>query len=424
MKIVISSDLYWPTMNGISTFSRNLARGMSERGHDVLVIAPSQNNIRHEEVDGSYRIARLTSHNFPFYHSQTATLPERRKFVGLSVPRFYVDNGFRICIAPQREIRRIIDDFQPDIIHNQQFLLVGQSILYYANKRNIPIIHTNHVLPENILNNLRLIAPFSRPIAHAMKHGGITFMRKFDYITMPTQLAVDLNVNTHPARNKITVPIEVVSNGIELTRFSPATPPPSIFKKFKIPTDTPIIAYIGRIDTEKHIPALVAAFYQIQKSTKAHLLLVGDGIDMANIKDQIRRLGIMRKTTLTGRIDHDSDDIVDLYRASTVFCIPSPSDSQSIVTLEAMACGQPIVAVDAGALRELCHHGRNGFLCEKDNVDQISDGLLKIVTDPALRAKFSAASLALAQKHDLAYTLDRFESIYRSVIKSKKTSAE
>ena len=42
MKILIAADLHWPTINGVATFSRNLAQGLADRGHEVVVIAPSQ----------------------------------------------------------------------------------------------------------------------------------------------------------------------------------------------------------------------------------------------------------------------------------------------------------------------------------------------------------------------------------------------
>jgi glycogen synthase len=56
MKILIASDLHYPTINGVATFSRNLAKGLADRGHDVLVIAPSQTGKKSKEVDGNHVI--------------------------------------------------------------------------------------------------------------------------------------------------------------------------------------------------------------------------------------------------------------------------------------------------------------------------------------------------------------------------------
>jgi len=128
-------------------------------------------------------------------------------------------------------------------------------------------------------------------------------------------------------------------------------------------------------------------------------------------------LGVFDHVTFTGRVSEEDKQL--LHQIGTVFAMPSPMELQSIATLEAMASGQPVVAVDAGALKELCQDGRNGFLCRQDDIVQISQSLVKIITDPSLRQEFSDESLAIARAHDLNYTLDRFEEIYGSLIKPR-----
>ena len=61
MKILIVSDLHYPTINGVATFSRNLAKGLADRGHEVLVIAPSQTGKHYKEVDGNHVIHRTVA---------------------------------------------------------------------------------------------------------------------------------------------------------------------------------------------------------------------------------------------------------------------------------------------------------------------------------------------------------------------------
>jgi glycosyltransferase involved in cell wall biosynthesis len=109
-----------------------------------------------------------------------------------------------------------------------------------------------------------------------------------------------------------------------------------------------------------------------------------------------------------------------LHKIGTVFCMPSPAELQSIVALESMASGLPIVAVDAGAVKELCQDERNGFLCHKDDVKAITTGLLKILTDSKLREKMGAESLKIAKEHSIEHTLNRFEQIYKTEISAKK----
>jgi glycosyltransferase involved in cell wall biosynthesis len=243
-----------------------------------------------------------------------------------------------------------------------------------------------------------------------LRQYGMRFHSKADFITMPTQSAITMFNITE----KVTVPMEAVSNGIDLVKFQPGKPSSEIYETYKLPQDTPIITYVGRIDVEKHLPILFQAFAEVRKQHDAHLLIVGSGQDMLNLKDIAHDLGIYKHITFTGRVSEE--DKVLLHQIGTVFAMPSPTELQSIATLEAMASGQPVVAVDAGALRELCQDERNGFLCEKDNVQQIADGLSAIIGDSKLRKKMSDESLAIAHTHDLNTTLDRFEQIYTDVI--------
>ena len=389
MKILIASDLHWPAVNGVATFSRNLAQGLAAHGHEVLVIAPSQTGKKYKEVDGNYAIIRTAAIPFPFYQN------------------------FMISLSPYREVKKIINEFQPDVIHIQMLLMIGQAVMKYGNKMGIPIVSTNHAMPENLMDNLRLLAPVAKPINFMLKRYGTRFHSKADYVTLPTKAAIGMFGSSV---DKVACPIEAVSNGIDLSRFTVSEPSKEVMKKFKIPTGVPIISYIGRLDAEKHLSVLLKAFEQVLSKTKAHLLIVGFGTDSDNLKLIAYESGLSKHITFTGRVS--DEEIVALHKIGTVYCMPSPAELQSIATLEAMASGQPIVAVNAGALWELCQDGRNGFLCEQDNDKQIANSLLKIVKDSKLRKKMSKESVAIAATHDLQYTLKRFEEIYTDLIKA------
>jgi glycosyltransferase involved in cell wall biosynthesis len=392
MKILIAADLHWPTINGVATFSRNLAQGLASRGHEVMVIAPSQrrSGLRGEEVDGNYTIKRVASVPFPFYQN------------------------FRISLAPQLEVKKIIHEFEPDLIHLQMCLTIGNAARKIALKYNIPLVATNHAIPDNLLDNLKLLAPMSKPISYALTEYGVRFHAKADYVTLPTQSAIDLF-----DYDRLSIPIEPVSNGIDLSKFRPTEASTDIYKKFSLPTDKPIVTYVGRTDVEKHLHVLIEAFRDIHSRARRapHLLIVGSGTDFEHLKNLTYEYNIHDYVTFTGRVT--DEEIIELHKVGTVFAMPSPAELQSIATLEAMASGKPVVAVDAGALKELCQDSENGFLCERDNVAEFGDGILKILDDPELIERFSRKSLEIASHHDIKNTLDKFEDIYGKVMKMK-----
>ena len=388
MKILIAADLHWPTINGVATFTRNLAQGLASHGHDVIVIAPSQNGRRYTETDINYTIMRTASVPFPFYQN------------------------FRISLTPAREVKKIIDAFEPDVIHIQMLMWIGQATMRYGIKHDIPVIATNHAMPENLMDNLKLLAPLSRPINYVLREYGARFHAKADYVTMPTESAITM----FSAMDKVSVPMIAISNGINLDRFKPATNKKALRKKFGLP-DGQLVTYVGRLDAEKHIPILIKAFADMHEELGAHLLIVGSGGELENLEYLADDFGVGEQVTFTGKVS--DEDLVLLHQVGDVFAMPSPAELQSIATLEAMASGQPVVAVDKGALKELCQDGINGVLCEADNVDEIADGLRTILSDPLVQKRFRSASLDIAAGHDIKHTLKEFEDLYDAVVRSK-----
>lgn len=391
MKILIASDLHWPVLNGVATFSRNLARGMAARGHEVVVIAPSQDGKKSVEIDGNYTIYRVRSTIFPFYQN------------------------FRISPTPQLEVRKIMLEFQPDIIHIQMLMWIGQAAMLFGRRYDIPVVTTSHAMAENLLDNLKKMAPLARPINYILSDYGRRFHSRADAITSPTRSGIE-SFGKHV--DKITKHVEVISNGIDLKEYSPGVASAAIYKKFKLPTNKPIVTYIGRVDAEKHLHVLVEAFQTVLESVDAHLLIVGDGVDREHLEQLVAELNLQDSVTFAGRVS--DEDKLELEHVGSLYAITSPAELQSIATLEAMACGQPIVAVDAGALAELCHDGENGYLFELDNSEQAAEGIVKILQDSKLRETFSKESLCIAKKHDLEYTLKEFEALYHRTMMYKK----
>ena len=106
-------------------------------------------------------------------------------------------------------------------------------------------------------------------------------------------------------------------------------------------------------------------------------------------------------------------DLAGLYRLADVFAITSEAELQSLTTMEAMATGLPVVAVDAYAIGELVRHGNNGFLARPGHAAEIAAHLHLLCSDPILRATMSAASLRIISGHERHRVLAEWESLYR-----------
>jgi glycosyltransferase involved in cell wall biosynthesis len=420
MRIAITSDIYWPMMNGVAVFLHNLAIGLKKSGHEVLIIHPSPDGEPRTEVDeNGVKSILLKSHELFIYPDQIADVPPQKEFLGMKVPRVFYKDGLHYSLFPYAELSKALDEFQPDVIHLQTAELVAMATLKYARRHHIALVSTGHAYPDNITSQLKPIAAV-KPLKYAtdavLKLYMASYLMHSEYATMPTEVAIEELIPKRWQRRK--VPVEALSNGVDLTRFKPGKSNQKILEKFGLDTQKQRILYVGRVDPEKSISNVVEAFGLVAKRLpRAELVIVGDGIDMSHLKEVVREDGLGDRVRFLGRVF--PPDLVDIYRSSSLFATASETETQGIVLIEASATGLPLVAVDAGAVRELCQSGVNGELCQPGDIEEMAAAMEKILTNDELQKKYAKAAIAVAKKHDLKQTIKRFEEIYQEAIDIK-----
>jgi glycosyltransferase involved in cell wall biosynthesis len=343
-------------------------------------------------------------------------IPESKEIWGLKMPRLLYKNGMHVSFNPYSEIKKILQDFQPDIIHNQTPAFIAIATVTYAKKYKVPLVSTGHAYPDNLTAQVKWLGPTKKPIDAFLRWYFGIFIKTSDYATMPTEIAVR---DLAPKSSRVfKVKVEAMSNGIDLSRFKPGQAPKEIYQKYDLDPEKPIVLYVGRVDREKSLDVLLSAFAEVIKKVKdAQLVIVGDGKDMDRLKGLIKDLETASQTHFLGRVV--GDDLPHLYQTGTVFAITSETETQSIVLMEALASGLPAVAVDAGAIKELVQNNRNGFLKKPRTIKPIANALIKLLKSPDLCRKFSAESLKVAKTHDISHTLAKVEEIYTKVLESK-----
>ena len=147
MKIVIATAVYYPMINGVAVFSHNLAMGLAMRGNEVMVLCPSQTGKNYTRTIDGVKTVYLKSVQAKVYPDQIHDVPPKKKFMGKEWPRVLYKHGFRISVFPQREIRKALNDFEPDVVHVQISDPIGLSVVSYARKNNIPVVTTEHNQP-------------------------------------------------------------------------------------------------------------------------------------------------------------------------------------------------------------------------------------------------------------------------------------
>lgn len=408
MKILIATAVYYPQINGVAVFSYNLALGLSKRGHEVMVVCPSQTGKNYTRTIQGVKTVYLRSVDAKVYPDQIHAVPKKRTVLGVRVPRIVYRHGLRVSVFPQIEVKRALDGFKPDVVHVQVSDPIGLSVVSYARRRGIPVVTTEHNQPEVLTESLKMPGIMKKGANVVLSAYFRNRQSKSDYVTMPTRKAIKGLIGDG---EKFSVPVEAVSNGVDLSCFRPGRVLHEFYIKYKISPDWPVVLYVGRVDPEKKVELVIESFRRAyEKYPKMQLVIAGDGVDRIRLEgkyagvDEIRFLGKVLPP-----------DLYELYRIGSIFVTASEIETQGIVLIEAAASGLPLVAVDKGAVSEVCLNAKNGYLCKPGDVDGIANAIVRIVSNRECRKAFSEKSVEIAHEHDFENTLDKFISIYNTV---------
>ena len=384
MRILIVSDLYWPKVDGASVFTQRLAQQMRKRGHDVRVMAPS----RH-------------FHRETYEHADTTVL-------GMPSVPVIIYRGLRLCFSfvAKRAVRETLAAWRPDVIHIQNHFYLAKLVLPIAERENIPIMGTNHFMPENLLH---YFPGFMREWLRRL--GWRQFRAVFDHlrvVTTPAHKSAELLAGIGFEKE-----VRVISNGVDLTYFKPASEQPGLRDKYRIPAG-PILLYVGRMDREKNLDRVLRALPAAQAKAKFTFVIVGRGEEGERIRQLAQELKLGQGIVFAGYIPNE--DLPAIYRVGSCFIMAGTAELQSLVTMEAMATGLPVIAADALALPELVHDGDNGFLFPPEDIAALSDRMVRIFSDEDSRQRMGRKSLEIIQEHDINKSMDKFEALYRSLV--------
>ncbi|HEU5226906.1 MAG TPA: glycosyltransferase [Ktedonobacteraceae bacterium] len=380
MRIMIVTDQYPPMVGGVPTATHGLATDFSNRGHQVWVVAPSYGSRDVRRLEQKVRIYRFSSFEWPTYE------------------------GLRIPFLPFMPVRNLIKKSDPDIIHIHSPIVLGNIAQILAGGLRKPVIATNHYLPINLSRSLIADPLIGKHISNVTYSYLVHFCNRCEYVTAPTRTALNLLYE-----HGLHAPAKAISNGIDLEKFTPGERDPGILRRFNLPEDRPLVIHVNRLSEEKRVEVLLDAAAKMKQA--AHIVLVGTGPAEAELRTQVERLRLGDRVSFLGFV-RDAD-LLALRRSSEVFVIPSEADLQSISTMEAMACGLPVIAANAYALPELVHHEENGFLFQPRNSDEMACQLDLLLSDAELRKRMGQESLKIVAAHDRVKVLDEWEELYR-----------
>lgn len=385
MHIANFTNTYLPVISGVVRSIRSFRDELTHQGHNVFIFAQEHADY----VDQDPFIFRYPSLNLP---------------TGIDIPA---------AIPISLYVDRVLPAVKLDVIHTHHPFLLGQTAATKAQELNLPLIFTFHTQYREYTHYIPFpMETIQNFLKNAVDRWLQDYMRRCQHIIIPSESMRETLVNDYGLKNNFTV----IPTGVNLEAYRSANGE-KIRKKQHWEKDIVMIS-VGRLASEKNWPTLLNATALVLKDfPRFRLVLIGDGPDKKGLEDLAKELGIQKRITFTGSIRFS--EIPAYMKAANLFGFASITETQGLATLEAMAAGLPVVAVDASGTRDILKHGQQGYLVE-NNAEALAAGIKKLLSNPDRMQKFAAAAYKKAQSFNIEKLTERLLAVYEQAIRDKK----
>lgn len=345
-----------------------------------------------EDFDGAARtmfqiINRIDSSMYDYLFVYGDDMEQFRSFKSFKVPRLNIpinkDYNLSIPQMVYYKLEKVLDDFDPEVIHIATPSILGFYAMNYAKKRNIPILsiyHTHFIsyIPFYLQKLKFLIAPTEYWIKKTMEK----FYNSCDKIYVPSQAMLDALQNFGVESSRMSL----WQRGIDRELFNPLKRNPAFVQRIT-KNNKPNILFASRIVWEKNIETLIKIYAELCASDiDFNFIVIGDGKAREQAEEQ------MPGAFFLGKKNHD--ELAKFYASCDVFVFPSTSETYGNVVVEAMASGIPCVISDQGGSASLVKDNHTGFVCKAYSSRDYVGYILELLNDSSLRNRITEAALA------------------------------
>jgi len=232
------------------------------------------------------------------------------------------------------------------------------------------------------------------------------FYNKCDLIIIPAQTAIKEMRERGISSRIVAIPL-----GIDIKKYKPARNKKlKELAKRRLGIDGIVIGYYGRIAREKSLTTLIAAFSRLRKKYRnaLHLLIVSPSTML-----KLPKLPGMKRIII--KYKGKMPNVVPYLQAMDLYVLPSVTETVSISSIEAMACGVPVVSTAAGWMSELINKN-NGLIFEKRNVNELTQKLEKLIKNKKIRYKLGKkARKTIVRGYNLNNMIKKLEKVIDKV---------
>ena len=147
------------------------------------------------------------------------------------------------------------------------------------------------------------------------------------------------------------------------------------------------------------------------------MVIIGEGDEKRALIKYAKKLGIAERVEFTGKVPFA--DVPNYLKAADLFCFASITETQGLVTMEALAAELPVVAVEATGTSDVIEHGRQGLLTDNDS-DALAQAILQVLADEALWQRFKEAAAARAKEFDMLRQAEKLVAVYHQAIEDQQ----
>lgn len=308
----------------------------------------------------------------------------------------YCNNHMAIPFMPRRALQRLIETYQPDIVHVHHPFLLGPIAQSIAQKKNIPVVFTYHTLYEQYLHYVPLPQFFTRPLLRKAVHD---FCQNVEAVVVPSK-----SIQSHIAQQGIQA-AHVASTGIS-SHYMRET------LQLKTIDAVVELVSVSRFMPEKNIWFLLDVIKQL--GSGYCLTLIGYGAQQQELAQYAYGTLQLSEEQVQFIIKPPKEAIARWYQRSHMFVFASQSETQGLVLAESMAAGTPVVALRGPGVVDIVADGANGFIV--DSVQQMAERIAHIAADQKLYATLQQGAFETAKRYYPEEAIKNLLAVYENLI--------
>jgi len=290
---------------------------------------------------------------------------------------------YRMPLAIPPSVRRDLTEFNPNVVHVSSPDIVGHRAVTWARRRKIAAVASVHTRFDTYLAyyHLQALEPLARDIMRRFYH-------RCEVVMAPAEsTAVILRAQ------RMNRDIAIWTRGVDREQFNPERRDMGWRRSAGIADDEMAVLFLGRIVMEKGLDVFADAIHAFaERGTRHRVLVIGEGPARPWFEEQLP--GAIFTGELTG------DVLATAVASADLLLNPSITEAFGNVTLEAMACGLPVIAAEASGTTNIVRHNITGTLVDGSEPAEFADALEAYALDPDLRRKHGEAALAIAKTMD------------------------